>query len=335
MSKRVSFGVVAAAMLLVGPPAASARPIEDWPYDRLFKAADLVVLATAVKTTVADDKSPEHSWAYEFVAQTTTLKVKHPLKGKADGEHIKVLHFKFGELKKGRGAGTEGVVIQNGPILVEFRTEGVIATVGERRHVLPAPEYLLFLKRLPDGRYEPVSGRIDPGLSVKEVAGPPADEKLGGEAAGEPGLGGFDLVTANRLHRHFEDTCIWPGVAVQYSGALARTAPGKTFIKTIREGTFLEWTVCTSNDDRQLIKSLFTFRVRLTDAGDTVAKLKLGDTTLYASLVNEAHDEPPATTKRRLDEKVFRASDELEPLGLTPRKMIEQLFSDGKKSRDR
>jgi hypothetical protein len=32
-----------------------------------------------------------------------------------------------------------------------------------------SPEYLLFLKRGKDGRYEPVSGRIDPILSVREM----------------------------------------------------------------------------------------------------------------------------------------------------------------------
>jgi hypothetical protein len=33
-------------------------------------------------------------------------------------------------------------------------------------------EYLLFLKKRGDGRYEPVSGRIDPLLSVRELFNP-------------------------------------------------------------------------------------------------------------------------------------------------------------------
>ena len=45
-----------------------------------------------------------------------------------------------------------------------------MVTVGKDHAVLPTPEYLLFLKRLKDGRYEPVSGRIDPAPSVREVS---------------------------------------------------------------------------------------------------------------------------------------------------------------------
>jgi hypothetical protein len=46
----------------------------------------------------------------------------------------------------------EGKKIKNGPGLIGFR-EG------------PA-EYMLFLTRLPDGRYQCVSGQFDPYLSV-------------------------------------------------------------------------------------------------------------------------------------------------------------------------
>jgi hypothetical protein len=41
----------------------------------------------------------------------------------------------------------------------------------EKRGVVK-PEYLLFLKRGKDGRYEPVSGRIDPVLCVREMYWP-------------------------------------------------------------------------------------------------------------------------------------------------------------------
>jgi hypothetical protein len=93
-----------------------------------------------------------------------------------------VLHFKFGELKRGLRPRTSDVIIENGPLLVAFRTGAVIvkAEGEERNTVLPTPEYLLFPKRMQDGRYEPVSGRIDPALSVKEVSAP-LDKVLGGK----------------------------------------------------------------------------------------------------------------------------------------------------------
>ena len=37
---------------------------------------------------------------------------------------------------------------------------------------LGKPEYLLFLKKGKGGRYEPVSGRTDPALSVRELFHP-------------------------------------------------------------------------------------------------------------------------------------------------------------------
>jgi hypothetical protein len=54
-----------------------------------------------------------------------------------------------------------------------------VVTVGRNRAVLPAPEYRLFLSRLEDGRYEAVSGRTGPILSVRGVSAP-LDEQLGG-----------------------------------------------------------------------------------------------------------------------------------------------------------
>lgn len=170
MCKHMAIAAVFVAELLLCQAAVPARPIARWSYDKLLKESDLVVFATAVKTESADDKASENPWPYEFAAQNTTFKVKHALKGKVEGEQIKVLHFKFGELKKGLDTNSlKDTMIINGPDLVTFRTEPVTVTVGKDQRVLPAPEYLLFLRRRMDGRYEPVSGRIDPVLSVKEI----------------------------------------------------------------------------------------------------------------------------------------------------------------------
>ena len=49
---------------------------------------------------------------------------------------------------------SNGLII-DGPLLVAFRTGEVMVTVGKDHAVLPTPEYLLFLKRLKDGRYDP------------------------------------------------------------------------------------------------------------------------------------------------------------------------------------
>jgi hypothetical protein len=175
MVKRFPLAVVCAGCLLLYPSGASARLTRKWTYDQLLQKADLVVLAVAVRTDPTDDKPPDHSWPRELVAQNTTFKVRGTLKGKADaGAAIKVLHFKFGGPKKGVDPGGLEFGLLGTPSLVGFRTEPVTVKAGKDAHVLP-PEYLLFLKRLEDGRYEPVTGRLDPALSVRQVSGPLKD----------------------------------------------------------------------------------------------------------------------------------------------------------------
>jgi hypothetical protein len=173
MSKKLALAVVCAACFLPFPSAVQARLVKKWDYDDLLKEADLVVLAVAVRTEQADDKPPNHSWPLEFVAQNTTLKVRCALKGKAEGEHIKVFHFKFGEPKKGL---EDRALIIDGPNFVAFRTRPAPVKLGKDKQFFPAPEYLLFLKRMKDGRYELVSGQIDPDRSVRQVFLPPGVE---------------------------------------------------------------------------------------------------------------------------------------------------------------
>jgi hypothetical protein len=160
MYKRLVAVVGALAGVVVCATPGAARLIESWPYDKLMKQSDLVVIAKAVKTEDAVDELPDHRWPVEFVGQNTTFEVKHALKGKVEGKQIKVLHFKFGKPKNG----LEVVIIENGPLFVAFSTKN-------------APEHLLFLKALKDGRYEPVSGRIDPRLSVRMLTDPERELK--------------------------------------------------------------------------------------------------------------------------------------------------------------
>jgi hypothetical protein len=152
--------VVGLVACLVGVPApVSARFLEDWPYEKLFKEADLIVVASAGKTEATDDAPPEHHWNFEFVGQNTTFTIAHATKGKAEGKTIKVLHFKFGELKKGVDPNSfASRIVRDGPLFVAFPEKEM-----ERK------EYLLFLKKRKDGRYEFLSGPVDPSLSVREL----------------------------------------------------------------------------------------------------------------------------------------------------------------------
>src|SRR5262249_46730715 len=66
----------------------------------------------------------------------------------------------------------EDAAITDGPLLLTFLAETVVTKTNGNESVKVLPEYMLFLKRLADGRYEPVSGRIDPALAGREVNPP-------------------------------------------------------------------------------------------------------------------------------------------------------------------
>jgi hypothetical protein len=166
MSNRAVLAVVAGICLLLSTDT-RGRIVEDWPYERLMKESDLVVLATAVKTRDADDHFVNNGWPLEFVGQDTTFDVRLVMKGDLrdlPAARLVVLHFKFGKPNKGVSP-EEAMIIINSPMFVTFRTEYVPIVKGNRWK----PQYMMFLRRLKDGRCEPVSGRIDPAFSVREV----------------------------------------------------------------------------------------------------------------------------------------------------------------------
>jgi hypothetical protein len=157
----------AIALLAISAAPAFARLLENWPYERLFKEADLVVIARAERTTETKERLSPAGWKVEFIGQETVFTVQTILKGKVKDERkLQVLHYRL----------PDDVLIANGPLLVSFRTEPLVlkGVVNGRafKTALGRPEYLLFLRVRPDGRFEPVSGQVDPALSVRELHEP-------------------------------------------------------------------------------------------------------------------------------------------------------------------
>src|SRR5262249_2280178 len=125
-----------AAVIVIVPLFASAtfgRLIEDWPYDRLFKEADLAVIATADRTEDTSHRLKTDGKA-DLLGMNTSFKIRTTLKGKVVGDAITVLHYRP----------PEGTLFNNGPLLVTIRTEEPFVKGGEKRARL-RPEYLLFL----------------------------------------------------------------------------------------------------------------------------------------------------------------------------------------------
>jgi hypothetical protein len=151
----------------LSPGSVHARRLESWPYDQLLEKADLVVIATAVTGKDSGEISRDNLWKSKFVGVNTNFSVKAVLKGKA-GDKLTVFHYRL----------PAGTLIEDGPLLVAFRTKGIKNTTKESNIQMGKPSYLLFLKKRKDGRFELVSGQVDPALAVREMH-QPLPEKSG------------------------------------------------------------------------------------------------------------------------------------------------------------
>jgi hypothetical protein len=164
-------------VLLVVAPVANARRLPDWPHDKLLKDADLVVVAAADKSEPTADKY-EGDNAYELDGVNTRFTVRVALKGEAPKDGLTVLHYRMGRLKPGKTEDDQWYAAKIGPNLVTFRADPLRLHVGGSAVGVPAPEYLLYLKKRADGRYEPVSGQYDPNLSAREIFPPALSDDL-------------------------------------------------------------------------------------------------------------------------------------------------------------
>ncbi|MEE2935813.1 MAG: hypothetical protein VYA84_07435 [Planctomycetota bacterium] len=172
-----TLAVTAIAFWLVGPSNGWARKVEFWPYDRLSQESELIVIATAMRSELCDEAWPEDDFSKDrFVGTETVFKVESVLKG-GTPDSVRVIHFSY---KQG------ATRYDNGPGFVTFLTEPIVTAAKKAGHdsgvlkewvavverLANKPEYLLFLKKRSDGRYEAVSGQMDSALSVRTISPP-------------------------------------------------------------------------------------------------------------------------------------------------------------------
>jgi hypothetical protein len=152
--------------MLTGP--AQARELPDWSYERLFKEAEVVVIATADSMEETGTTTQENQWKVEFVEVSTTFSINAVLKGKPEAKRLKVIHHLL----------RPDVRVENGPLLVSFRLKPMKVKTAKGKESLGKPQYLLFLKKRNDGAFELLSGPIDPALSVRIMQQPaPVDPR--------------------------------------------------------------------------------------------------------------------------------------------------------------
>jgi hypothetical protein len=143
------------SILLLGT-VACARIHAFWPYDKLTKMADLIVIATPVSVQDAAERT-----TFPDIVQTDTNNVRRPVPAIAVETTFAILSvlkgntstntFVLHHLRK-----LENEPLFNGPGLVTFDPE------DKKR-------FLLFLKRQADGRYAPLTGQTNPYGCVKDL----------------------------------------------------------------------------------------------------------------------------------------------------------------------
>lgn len=133
-----------------------ARVVPLWPYDKLVAESDVVAIIEPVENKPAVDEFPGGAGNPKrpFTATDTRFKVHTVLKGVATNE-LTVLHFAL-------SPSTNLSVLMNGPSSIKFLVGGVTDFQQPR-------EWIAFLKKRNDGRFEPVTGHYDPVYSFREL----------------------------------------------------------------------------------------------------------------------------------------------------------------------
>ena len=160
--------------ILFAPSTTWARKVEDWPYDRLFKEADLIVIAYAQGLATSKQEWPEKVFEKDrFEGVTTIFHASSVLKGEAP-LCIHLIHFNSTEPARPYNDGPSLVSFFLKPISIDVtqkhqEEDGQRVLKQKRQSFTNQPEYLLFLKKRKDGFYEAVSGQMDPSFSVRAL----------------------------------------------------------------------------------------------------------------------------------------------------------------------
>ena len=154
----------------------SARKVENWPYERLFKESDLVVIAHVQGWGVTKKEWNEKFFDKgRFEGAKTIFGASFVLKGDPP-LCIWLNHFRYKESAVRYNDGPGLVAFLKEPLLVELKStknqKGKLEQPDGGLRKISQPEYLLFLKKHKDGMYEPVSGQLDASFSVRALFPP-------------------------------------------------------------------------------------------------------------------------------------------------------------------
>jgi len=143
------------SLCLVAPSHARLIPLRT--FEELVRDSDVVAIVRPVATARAGDASyeadPQLDDRERFRAWETRLRVELLLKGEPASE-LTLLHFAYTD--------EPGIVI-NGAAFVSFEASAENTRPGEDA------VWLAFLRQMPEGRVEPVTGQYDSADSFRRI----------------------------------------------------------------------------------------------------------------------------------------------------------------------
>jgi hypothetical protein len=157
-------GLLATLTAVFAATMADARLVDYWPYDRLAREADLIVIATPVSVHDTEERT-----TFPNLAEVGTNNVQHPvaaigvettfeilavLKGSTNETKLVFHHLRDARLSSPTGGSK--VIALNGPVNVSFEPK-------EKKR------FLLFLRRESGGRYASVTGMTDPDMGIRNL----------------------------------------------------------------------------------------------------------------------------------------------------------------------
>lgn len=160
---RCRFVSVLFASFLLSAPAVAAN-VGSWTYKKLFKEADVVVIANLESTKETDELHVDAETKTQVRIVLSKLNCVQVLKGELVDKSIEFRHW-----YPKRGQILDGLPSPVRLAKTKRYTQGMT-------DISTTLSYLVFLRRTKDNKLEPVSGFIGAIYSVKELHRPPSGD---------------------------------------------------------------------------------------------------------------------------------------------------------------
>lgn len=153
---------------------AHGRLVKVWTHEELAAGADAIAVIAAVNIEKTDlplpADFPKGVAKENYQAWVTTCKVLAGFEGVvAEHKELRIVHFTYSDQINIVSNGAQFMKFTVGPVEREVETVENGRSEGRRSWKQLKPQWLAYLKRREDGRYEPVSGNYDATDSFKEL----------------------------------------------------------------------------------------------------------------------------------------------------------------------